>query len=367
MKKRPLLKLLLILTGSCLGFAAFAESSPSARKAADEMAAGFNLGQMFESQQHEPSLAEAKPKIDAYYQLGYRNVRIPVTWTEVLHGSAMVKDVDVGDIDFNHPRTQELIKVVDYALSLPGLYVVLNAHHEKELKKHAKAKVLERLWSDIADYFKDRDKRLVYEILNEPHIGADAMEPEKLRNMTAMAYEKIRALDPQRIIIIGGNQWFAADEMARTWPSLEQVGGGKDKYLMATFHHYNPWTYHGEDGDKAYQWQESDVTDPMATMEAWASSVGNGMPIYIGEWGNGWGKQFQTFDCNNAREWYLVFDHRYAAEREQGRMPTSVWDDGGWFQIWSHAKDAFANNLHKCILGKCKMSKGGRVNKACVK
>ncbi len=338
----------------------------TAREAADNMGRGFNLGQMFENTQHEPTFAEARPKIDGYYALGFRNLRIPITWTEINHGSMLVHDADVGDINFNHPRVKEIIKIVDYALSLPGMYVVINAHHEKTLKAENKHAVLERIWADLSVYFKDRDYRLLYEILNEPHIGTEPNPPENVRYMTELSYNKIRAVDPKRIIIIGGNQWFAAHEMAITWPNLDQVGGGDDQYVMATFHHYNPWEHHGEDGDKAYKWTEKDVVEPMEIMEKWASEVGNDMPVYIGEWGSGWGKLFGEFDCNNTRIWYKEFDTQYASKRPAGAMPTAVWDDGGWFQIYSHQTDSFANNLHLCIVGDCKMTGDQRINDACV-
>ena len=50
-----------------------------AKTAVAAMGNGFNLGQMFESTQHPPTLAAASAKIDAYYAKGFRVVRVPVT------------------------------------------------------------------------------------------------------------------------------------------------------------------------------------------------------------------------------------------------------------------------------------------------
>jgi hypothetical protein len=58
------------------------ETTPTAQEAAAGMGKGYNLGQMFESTQHPRTLAKASAKIDAYYERGFRNVRIPITWTE---------------------------------------------------------------------------------------------------------------------------------------------------------------------------------------------------------------------------------------------------------------------------------------------
>jgi endoglucanase len=127
------------------------------------------------------------------------------------------------------------------------------------------------------------------------------MPAADLRAMTGRAYARIRAVDPQRIVIIG-NQWFHYTEMARVWPHLNDVGGGNDAYLMATFHHYDPWTFCGDgQGDYADGWTAGNITQPMDAMKGWAEGVGRGMPVYVGEWGVGWGSRYATMDCNNIR------------------------------------------------------------------
>ena len=357
----PVLLILLVI-GATPTFAAQA-SPPTARAAADAMGKGFNLGQMFDNSQHPTTLAEAKPKIDAYYARGFRVVRIPVTWTEDVDGSTLA-DPQTGRIDQNAPRLKELMAVVDYALAQPGLYVVLNAHHEKRLKQDGRADVLEQLWTDIADVFGDRDHRLIFEILNEPHLeGGTAMAPETVREVSGRAYQRIRARDAKRIVVIGGNQWFGADEMARTWPDLKAVGDGRDPYVMATFHHYNPWTFAGDNqGDYADPWTDDDIRKPMQTMADWASTVGRGMPVFIGEWGVGWHSKLASMNCNNVGLWYARFHTAHAAPMH---MPTAVWDDGGWFQLFDHARNRFAGNLVDCIGGECTWSGTERFNPDC--
>ncbi len=299
------------------------EENPTAIEAARGMGKGFNLGQMFESTQHPTTLAAAKAKIDAYYARGFRNVRIPITWTEAIGGSLLVKDATTGEVDRAHARLLVISEVIDYALTQPGLYVVINAHHEKALKTEARSAVLERLWTDIADIYSARSHRLIFEILNEPHQDDDdssAMAPADLRLMTGLAYDKIRAVDPKRIIVIGGNRWFAADEVPAVWTSLEEVGGGEDDYVMSTFHHYNPWTFCGDNqGTYDDPWTEAQLTSPMETMLNWANTVGGGMPVYIGEWGVGWQSVYATMDCNNIRQWYTSFSAESSSTRD---MPT---------------------------------------------
>jgi endoglucanase len=339
----------------------------SAKQAAMGMGTGFNIGQMFENNQHPRTVAAATAKIDQYYALGYRHVRIPITWTEIIDGEDLVIDPDTGEVDLSSARLQVIEDVVDYALSLPDFYVVINTHHEKALKTGNKWWVLKRLWRDIATLFGNRNHRLIFELLNEPHLddgNNSPMPAVNLRYMTERAYDEIRNIDPNRIIVIGGNQWFGASEIPAVWPNLDEVGAGSDEYLMATFHHYDPWSFNGDNqGDYADQWTDDDINSAMQTMQNWANTVGKGMPVYIGEWGTGWGSRYETMDCNNIRLWYEKFDAQYA--RSYG-MPTTVWDDGGWFKIFDHSTNEFANNLHLCIIdGNCDWQGTERFNSAC--
>ena len=341
-----------------------AAANPDARQAAEAMGMGFNLGQMFENTQHAPTLEVAAPKIDAYYDRGFRVLRIPVTWTEPV-GDTTLSDPETGKVDREAARLQALEAVIDYALAKPDLYVVINAHHEKRLKDGNRADVLEQLWADISDIFRGRDHRLIFEILNEPHLSNnDPMPAENLRQMTGRAYRQIRSVDAQRIIVIGGDQWFGAHEMARAWPDLDEVGGGADPYLMATFHHYDPWTFSGNDqGDYADAWTETNIRAPMQTMADWAKTTGKGMPVFIGEWGVGWHSRLPTMNCNNIRLWYRQF---HTANAGPMGMPTAVWDDGGWFKVFDYDRKVFDSNLIDCITGACELSGPERFNSDCL-
>ncbi len=336
----------------------------TAKTAIVEMGKGFNLGQLFESTQHPATFETAKAKIDAYYAAGFRNVRIPISWTVDVSGSKLVTDPNVGNVNRLHPRLAVIQQVVDYALSLPGMYVVINAHHEGGIKDGNQWWVLERLWADIADIFRSRSHKLLFEVLNEPHLtNLSAMPADNLRNMVSKARAKIRAVDPERLIVFGGNQWFAANEMAATWPNLDLMGGGQDKFLLATFHHYDPWAaFHSEDTwPKNLNFTDDTVAGPMNTMLSWANTVGGGMPVYIGEWGVSWGKLRPAMTCNNLRLWYQKFGPISSSKG----TATAVWDDGGWFKIFDHGTKSFNNNLAICVSGVCNWDTSERFNSGC--
>lgn len=354
-------------SGGSSGSTGSAGTAITAAKVAASMGKGFNLGQTFEATENDRTLATSTAKIDAYYGKGFRNVRIPITWTEPVGGDLLVNDAAVGDVNRNNPRLAVIQQVVDYALAKTDMYVVINAHHETTLKTNSRSSVLQRLWSDIASIFSGRDHRLLFEILNEPHRSdatSSAMPAADLKTMTGLAYAKIRAVDPARIVIIGGNQWFGAGEMATVWTSLDGVGGGQDAYLMSTFHHYDPWTFCGNDqGDYTDAWTDSNISGPMDTMLSWANSVGKGMPVYIGEWGVAWQSRSNTMDCNNIRSWYQKLVSQNATPKG---IPTSVWDDNGWFKIFDLGTKAWNNNLIDCISGTCTWNGTDRFNSGCL-
>ena len=108
-------------------------------------------------------------------------------------------------------------------------------------------------------------------------------DPFGLPNMAAAVNRILRALDrAERIVLFGGNQWFAANEVPTVWTSIDEVGGGSDPYVMVTFHHYDPWTFCGDNqGTYDDDWSDSNQSTPMETMNTWAATVGAGMESFI--------------------------------------------------------------------------------------
>lgn len=339
-------------------------TAPTAQALSQMMGLGFNIGQVFESTDKAREFAPVKAKIDAYYALGFRTIRVPITWSNPIGGTTLIQDMTTGAVDTQHPRLGVIKAVVDYALSLPDTVVIINAHHEEPIKTQQLWWVFEKLWADIATIFKDRDKRLIFELLNEPHdVNGAAMPAPMLRSMSRLAYAQIRAIDPERVVVISGNQWASSNELALVWTDLAGVGEGLDPYVMATFHHYDPWTqFHSEDSpDKAYSFDVNTIENPMRQAQQWQTTIGANMPIYIGEWGVGWGKQWSVMDCNNVRRWYALFPQ----SAQTFGMPTQVWDDGGWFGVFDYTSGTFKNNLAQCITGDCEWSGTERFNSAC--
>lgn len=88
-----------------------------------------------------------------------------------------------------------------------------------------------KLWTDISGILKKYPERLVaYEIMNEPV----ADEPQQWNALVARAFATLRALEPNRVIVIGSNRW----QTAENFPALEVPKG--DPNIILSVHTYEP-------------------------------------------------------------------------------------------------------------------------------
>ncbi len=226
------------------------------------MGRGVNLGQMFESTQHPRTLAAASAKIDAYYARGFRNLRIPITWTEAIGGDLLVTDATTGESE-SRARTSggdpSPWSTTHSRGPICSSSSTLTTRVALKTEGSRSSYVPERLWQVYIADIGDRDHRLLFEILNEPHReDGTAMPAADLRTMTGLAYDKIERADAERIILFGGNQWFAANEVPTVWTSLDEVGGGtvRTSWPPSTA---RSWTFCGDDSQGTYDdaWTDS--------------------------------------------------------------------------------------------------------------
>lgn len=93
-----------------------------------------------------------------------------------------------------------------------------------------------RLWVDLSSALKKYSVGdVAYELMNE----AVADDPEKWNQLIARAIKTLRALEPERIIVIGSNMW----QSAQTFDVLKVPD---DKNIILSFHFYEPFflTHH---------------------------------------------------------------------------------------------------------------------------
>ncbi|HKK77540.1 MAG TPA: cellulase family glycosylhydrolase [Saprospiraceae bacterium] len=92
--------------------------------------------------------------------------------------------------------------------------------------------ILEKVWTQMAQHYKDQYENLYYEILNEPH----GISHELWNNIQQSIVQTIRQIDISHTIIIGGADW-------NSYLALEEMPIYQDNNLIYTFHFYDPFLF----------------------------------------------------------------------------------------------------------------------------
>ena len=250
---------------------------------------------------------------------GFDTVRIPVRWSDYT-GPAPSYRI--------HPDFAALVdQQIDWATGA-GLHVVLNVHHFEEIMDQP-ATQMERyraIWSELAARYADLPDSVWFETLNEPH---KELKGSAMRQAQAQALAIIRAQDPDRIVILGGEEWSGI----RT---LETNLSSEDPNVVYTFHYYDPFDFThqqaswlgddmpkgtrgwGSDTDKAQL--AADVATAVAFREA------TGRPIFLGEFG-----AHSPIDQAERVEWAGAV----ASAMGDAGIPWCLWSYGNTFALYT--------------------------------
>ncbi len=215
----------LILVAALVATAASAAEAPKSLP----VGACINMGDQLEAQS-ETSHGGARIEAADFVRIrdaGFTTVRIPVRWSD--------KTGDGPDYTIDPAWMARVTEVVDQALAA-HLNVILNDHHFDALDADPAANSvrLAAIWQQVAAHFADRPAaHLWFEIENEPH---DKLTNANLLATLDPALAAIRASNPQRPVIIGGEDWSGIDSLA----TLELPD---DPNVYPTFHYYEPFAF----------------------------------------------------------------------------------------------------------------------------
>lgn len=112
-----------------------------------------------------------KELIEYVKEVGFTSIRIPVSWS---------KHIDM-DYNIDEEWMDRVNEIVDWALDA-GLFVIVNSHHDNSFYYPTEEKLangeryMERIWSQIAERFKDYDEHLIFEAMNEPRLEGTSKE-----------------------------------------------------------------------------------------------------------------------------------------------------------------------------------------------
>ncbi|WP_207430653.1 cellulase family glycosylhydrolase [Sabulibacter ruber] len=92
--------------------------------------------------------------------------------------------------------------------------------------------ILEKVWPQMAQHYKDRSERIYYEILNEPHGISDA----QWNAIQGRIIQAIRRHDTKHTLIVGATNF-------NSYHNLAQMPVYPDNKLIYTFHFYDPFLF----------------------------------------------------------------------------------------------------------------------------
>ncbi len=343
--------------------------SRSATEIINDMAPGWNLGNTLEATtswtggalwNNKGGLAaetgwqgtKTTQEIITYVKsLGFKSVRIPCSWAFGHISNASTYEIDAAWM----ARVKE---IVDYCVN-EGLYVVLNDHWDGGwLEEHIKDTsattieknkyILQTLWTQIAETFRDYDEHLLFAGLNEPNADTQSATNNLIQyNQTFV--DAVRATggnNAQRVLVVQGpstNIDHTCNFMTGKMPT--DTAEGK---LAVEVHYYNPWQFWGMENDESwgkvfYYWgegnhlsgsqhnatwgEESEMRSQLQKMKS--NFVDKGYPVVIGEFGANWrdlsGLSGESQEKHNAsiKSHYREL-HRLC--KEFGGMVPMTWD-----------------------------------------
>lgn len=331
------------LLGLLMSFTVCAQL-PTAQSIASQMKVGWNLGNTLEAICSENAWGNpttTQTLINAVKAAGFNTVRIPVAWD--CHSTNGVID----------PNWLARVKaVVDYAIN-SQMYAIINIHWdngwlENNVTPGAQAAVnakQQNYWTQIANYFKNYNERLLFASANEPNVS-DATGMSVLLSYHQTFINAVRATggnNSSRTLIIQGpgTDIEKTNSLMNTMPT-DQIASR----LMMELHYYTPWQFCGLTTDESwgsmfYYWgngyhsatetsrnatwgEESEVERLLGLMKS--KFVDQGIPVIIGEFGAI--KRSNPSDLSlhlRSREYF----NRYfvSAAKSKGMIPV-YWDNG---------------------------------------
>lgn len=403
-------KTLLILTvlGSTVSFAH--AQLPNALEIAPKMYPGWNLGNTLEgggtdnvytnngglgAEKAWQGTTTTQAIIDFVAAQGFKSVRIPASWV-------MGHIIDADELTIDPIWMTRVKEIVDYCIN-DGLYVLLNDHWDggwiqgtfktdiSEPTVAANCEKMKKLWTQIADTFKDYDEHLLFAGLNEP----EAEKEEQIKVL--MTYEQafidaVRATggnNASRTLVVQGPN--TSIELSSQYVDMSKFEDTASKALMIEVHYYSPpqftGVWEGPNGDEPYYFWGAANHVPSGTYKkyncTWGEEayvreqfqmmkeafVDKGYPVILGEYGANW-REFSNNSIQKKHDASLWLFHKTINEEaiKRGIIPY-VWDinnpnrygTGGIMCIIDRSKPAVfdTNSLDGIMSGAAAATWGG--------
>lgn len=294
-----------------------AETSPTAWETAESMGLGLNLGNTMEAYSAAncekityewiPAVGSNTPTdyetcwgavvttqevIDGIKAEGFDTVRIPVFW-----GNMMEND---GSYTINSDYIARVKEIVDYCQNA-DLYTVINIHHFDEfiIRRNSTeecGRIFTKLWTQIADYFKDYPYTLVFEGFNE-YLGGNQFDENG--NLVELdkddGYEMTNTLNQAFVDAVrasGGNNGERVLIVSGYWTNIDNTSSPKftmptdtvkDRLMVSVHYVDNMMYWSNRIGGRAW----IDYTDAQIKLLNEAFTEKN-IPVFLGETSSGY-------------------------------------------------------------------------------
>jgi len=286
-----------------------------------DMKIGWNLGNTMDASPGETGWGNpvtTQEMIDKIRDMGFKTVRIPVTWNSHI-GPAP-------DYTINKDWLDRVETIANYVLK-DGMYAIVNTHHDGWIRLTADGQAAGcaeagKVWTQIANRFKDYSDYLILEDFNEPKGSVNQYSggtPETRKILNAYHLASVNAIratggnNTKRIVMVCTHAATPSDAAI-----ADLVIPNDDPRCVVSIHTYYPgglafggqnsW---GTDADKAAMRRELD-----REQKAVASKGGTAI---IGEWGS-----VSRVDLASR-----VAHAQYYAEQARLRGMTTIWWDNG--------------------------------------
>lgn len=319
----------------------------SAAAAVAEMGIGWNLGNSLDALGGETAWgnpATTRGLINAVKSAGFGVVRIPVTWIGHFGGAP--------NYAINAAWMNRVEEVVNYVLDA-GMYAIINLHHDgaegidgewlaldlpgstgtvTTAHNEAVRNQFVKIWEQIAARFKNYDDKLIFESMNEIHVGYGNPQSSYhniINNLNQVFVNTVRAgggRNGSRILVVPGYN----TNITFTLEGFTAPNDTANDKLILSCHFYDPWNfagagstpvwgmnYPGNDGWGQEDWVRQQFDALRNTY------VRRGLPVVIGEYGAVNPSNPNSVDY---RRYYMEYVTKAAHDR--GIVPI-YWDNGG--------------------------------------
>ncbi|HBN6217375.1 TPA: glycoside hydrolase family 5 protein, partial [Clostridioides difficile] len=159
-----------------------------------KMQRGINIGNALESpKDFHWDVKMSNKFFDDIKDADFDTVRIPIRFSDYTS--------DSDDFKIDEEFFKKIDGYINYALD-KDLIVVLDLHHFEEIMKEPGAHKEEflKIWEQISNRYQKYDKKLVFELLNEPK---ENLSSQLLNEYIEEAIKIIRKTNSKRTIIVG--------------------------------------------------------------------------------------------------------------------------------------------------------------------